>query len=334
MASTATWADIKGAGATFPSAVYESWARQYEKTAAVKVSYQPTGSGDGVKRMVAREVQFGGTDVALSDAELSKHKLIQIPTLVGGLVPVVNLGNIGNNELRLTGAVLADIMLGNIGHWNDSRIAKLNPNLTLPSKPIVRVVRSDKSGSTEGFTRYLSMVSSGFASQVGSSLLPKWPKEDSVEAAQGNDGIVKAIASTPGAIGYVSYDRLLKTSLAGVRLETGDGSAFIAASEEGFRQAVRISKMQTEGMESAPLLNLPSPSAWPITLATYIVFDAAPKKASDVSDAMQFLYWTQLAGDKLVKNTGFAPLPLRVQATFSAKFLKIAPQDGNFVKLF
>ena len=135
------WADVSGAGATFPSAVYESWARQYEKLSGVKVTYQPTGSGDGIKKVSAREVQFGGTDIALTEAELVKNKLIQLPTLVGGIVPVVNLDGIRSNELKLTGFVLAEIMQGNIKKWNDKKVAELNPGLLLPNKVIVRIVR-------------------------------------------------------------------------------------------------------------------------------------------------------------------------------------------------
>lgn len=331
---TLSLAEVKGAGATFPSAVYESWARQYEKLTGVKVNYQATGSGDGLKRAIAREVQFGGSDIALSEAELAKSKLIQLPTLVGGIVPVLNLGNISSNDLRLSGPVLADIMLGNISQWNDKKIVGLNPNLALPNKPIVRVVRADKSGSTEGFTKYLSLVSKTFEERVGVSALPKWPHENTLVSAQGNDGLVKAVASTLGAISYVSYDRVLKSNLVAARLETGDAGNFVAASEDGFKQAVRVSKMQTEGLDTASLLNMPHPMAWPITLTTYVLFDAYPKRASEASEAMQFLYWSQLSGDKLVKNTGFAPLPLRVQAVFSAKFSKIAPQDGVPLQIF
>ena len=326
-------ADVTGAGATFPSAVYESWAKQYEKQTGVKVNYQPTGSGDGIKKVSAREIQFGGTDIALTAAELAKSKLIQLPTLVGGIVPVINLEGIHSNELKLTGLVLAEIMVGNIAQWNDKRIADLNPGLLLPGKAIVRIVRADKSGSTEGLTKYLSLVSKSFEAQVGVSAQPKWPNEASLFSAQGNDGLVKTLASKPGSISYVSFDRVLKAGLTAVRLHRGNASNFVAASEEGFKQAVRSSRMQSEGADTASLLNLPNSYAWPITLTTFVLFDATPKRAADSAAALRFLYWTQLAGDRLVQDTGFAPLPLRVQAAFSAKFSKVVPQDGGAIQL-
>jgi len=333
LASTAQ-AEVKGAGATFPSAVYETWIRAYEKEFGVKVSYQPTGSGDGLKRIIARQVQFGGSDIAMSEADLIKHKLVQIPMLVGGVVPVVNLAGVRSNELRLTGDVLADIMLGNISKWNDPKIAALNPRMPLPAKAIVRVVRADRSGTSEGFTRYLALVSTAFQQRIGASAQPKWINDATLVAAPGNDGVVKALLGTPGAISYVSYDRVLNAGLSGVRLQSGDTSSFVAASEETFRQAVRSSKMQSDGVETASLINLPHANAWPITLTTYVLMDASPRKNTDVNDALQFLYWTQLLGDKLVRNTGFAPLPLRVQATFAGRFSKITPQDRSIVKLF
>lgn len=326
--------DVFGAGATFPSEVYQAWAVKYEKLYGKKVVYNPTGSGDGVKKIIARAVAFGGTDSAMSEADLAKNHLVQLPTLVGGIVPVVNIRGLGANDLRLTGDVLADIFRGQISAWNDKRIQAINPGLALPAQAIVLVVRSDKSGSTEGFTKYLALVSPGFKKEIGVSSLPKWPgTSGAVMAAEGNDGVAKTIREVPGAISYLSYDRVIKYGLASARLRGGDGTTFVAANEDSFRAAVKASDMVHSGDEMTSLLNMPAAAAWPITLTTFVLMDAQPKTASSVSTAMHFLYWTQLSGCSLLRNTGFAPLPIAIQAKFSARFARIRPQDGLMIKL-
>lgn len=327
-------AQVRGAGATFPSVVYQAWTQEYEKVTSKKVLYSPTGSGDGQKKIIAREVDFGGSDLPMSEADLAKHRLLQLPTLVGGMVPVVNLKGVSANALRLDGAVLADIFLGKVVHWNDRSIAALNPRLVLPKLPIVRVVRSDKSGSTDAFTHYLSLQSEAFKQALGRSSSPAWPTEGSViEKGEGNDGVVALLKKTPGAISYVSYDRVVQQQLSAVVLRNGTQSGFVEASERGFRAAVLASDMYKTGDETTSLMNLPSADAWPITLTTFVLVDAQPQSASAVQDTFQFLYWTQLSGDRLLKNSGFTPFPSAVQARFAARLAAIRPKDGSIVKL-
>jgi phosphate transport system substrate-binding protein len=323
-----------GAGATFPSAVYQVWAQKYEKAFNKQVTYAPTGSGDGVRKIIAREVAFSGTDTPVTEAELVKNRLIQLPVLVGGIVPIVNIRGIANNELRLTGEVLADIFRGDIKVWNDKRIQNLNPNAALPAIFITRVVRTEKSGTTEGFTKYLAQMSPEFKKDIGVSSLPNWVKPGAtVSAFEGNDGVAKGIRENQGTIGYLSYDRAVKYGLTTVRLRSGDGNNFVAASEDGFSAAVKASDMHRSGDETSSLLNTPAAAAWPITLTTYILLDAQPKTAGTVATAMHFLYWTQLSGDGLLRNTGFAPLPTTVQAKFTARIMKIRALDGQPIAL-
>ncbi|HJV61062.1 MAG TPA: phosphate ABC transporter substrate-binding protein PstS [Albitalea sp.] len=319
-------AEIRGAGATFPSDVYKSWALAYEKERGGKVSYRPTGSGDGIKRIVAREVDFGGSDSPLSPQELEKNRLVQFPTAVGGIVPVVNLRGVASNQLRLSGELLADIMRGAVTRWNDPRLVALNPDLALPAAPIVRVVRAEKSGSTEAFTKYLSAMSPEWQGGVGHGQLVRWP--GTPIAAEGNDGIVKAIKETAGAIGYVSYDRVVQHRLVGARLRNRAGS-FVAASEEGFRSAVQASDLDKKSDETASLLDQAGPLSWPVTVTTYVLVDAQPRTAEQARAALQFLYWTFLKGDTLVRSTGFTPLPTVIQARLVPRFQKVKPQDGQ-----
>jgi phosphate transport system substrate-binding protein len=318
--------DIRGAGATFPSDVYKSWAAAYGQEHGVRVSYQPTGSGDGIKRIVAREVDFGGTDSPMSAADLGKQRLVQFPIAVGGIVPVVHVRGIGANHLHLSGEVLADIMSGAITHWNDKRIAELNPELSLPAHAIVRVVRAERSGSTDAFTRYLSLMSASWKANVGHGQAVKWP--GTPVAVEGNDGIAKAIKATAGAIGYVSYDRVLQHKLAGVKLINRAGSA-VSAGEDGFRWAVRASDLNTKGDETASLLDQPGPLSWPITVTTYVLVDAAPQSSEKARESLQFLYWAFMKGDALLRSTGFTPLPATVQARLVPRFQSIRPQDGK-----
>ena len=324
--------EIRGAGATFPSDVYKTWASAYQKERAQTVSYRATGSGDGIKRIVAREVDFGASDSPLSAADLAKHRLVQFPTAVGGIVPVVNLPGVHANELRLSGELLADIMAGRVTHWNDPRIAALNP-LRLPALAITCIVRADKSGTTDAFTKYLSTMSAPWRSEVGHGQLVAWP--GAPLAVDGNDGIVKALKDKVGAIGYVSYDRVIHHGLAGVRLRNTTGS-FVVASEEGFRAAVMESDLAKKGDETASLLNRPGALAWPVTVTTFVLVDAEPKTAAGARDALQFLYWTFLNGDALIRSSGFTPLPAHIQARLVPRFQQVKPQDKqplNFYSL-
>jgi phosphate transport system substrate-binding protein len=237
-------AQVNGAGATFPSKVYDRWAQSFAKEAGQQVVYKGTGSGDGIKQITERSVDFGGTDSPLLSEELAKRRLIQMPMQIGGIVPVLNVLGIGSNKMLLSAEVLADIMEGRIAKWNDTRIVGLNPGLSLPARAILRIVRSDKSGTTEGFTRYLAEVSPGFKKDVGIGQLPNWPGE--VTRAEGNDGMVKALKASEGAIAYVSYDRVVKDELAAVRLRNA-ASQVVSASEAGFRAAILDSDVSRKG---------------------------------------------------------------------------------------
>lgn len=319
---------VKGAGASFPSKVYAQWAKSYQGLRGVGVDYRPTGSGDGIKQATARAVDFGGTDSPLNSEELAKRHLIQIPMLVGGLVPVVNLPGVGAQKLRLTGERLAEIMMGSIERWDDPRIRELNPGLPLPALRIQRIVRADKSGSTEGFTAYLSQLSPAFKAAVGSSQSPQWPGPPL--AGDGNDGLVRLLAVTPGAITYVSYDRVVRDKLAAVMLRNADGQ-WVAASENGFVSAIRASDLHRKGDDQASLLQRPGPGSWPITLTSFVLVDALPQAAASTERTLRFIYWCFMNGDELTRGTGFAPLPITTQAKIVNRMSKVKARDGGVI---
>lgn len=316
---------VAGQGATFPSKVYETWARAFEKAGGGHVAYKGTGSGDGLKQIGARQVDFGGSDSPLPAAELARQHLVQLPMLVGGVVPVVNLPGL-SQPLQLDGETLAEIFLGRIKLWNDARIAALNPGLALPATPIKRIVRAEKSGTSEGLSRYLAGVSARFKAELGASQAPAWPGEPL--KAEGNDGMVQMLRATPGALAYVSYDRVLRDKLAAVKLRNAAGR-FVAPSERGFAAAVLESDMHRQGDDLATLLDRPGADAWPITLASFVLVDAAPASGARAQPTLKFLYWCFMHGDELTRGSGFAPLPISVQSRLAARFTQVRPKDGQ-----
>ncbi len=320
-------ASIRGAGATFPAAIYTSWGQSFTKEKAIPVTYQAVGSGDGVKRIIAREVDFGASDVAVSREEIKRNNLFQFPTVVGGIVPVVSFRPGSSGQLRLTGPVLADIFAGRITEWNDPRIAELNPGSDLPKVTITRIVREDSSGTTAAFTSYLSLVSENWSRSIASGNTVSWP--GTVTKARGNDGVVEALKGARGAITYVSLDRIARDKLNPVLLENRQGK-FVAPSEAGLKAAVKASAMNLTADEYASLLNMPGSTTWPITQATFVLVDRAPKTAASVSQTLGFFYWAFMRGDDIITNTGFVPLPTAMQARSMGRFKEeIKPQDGG-----
>lgn len=330
-AALAAEVSLKGTGATFPSKVYGRWIERFnELNPQVMLGYAPTGSGEGIKQISARAVQFGGTDTPLTPAALQDKGLVQVPMLVGGLVPTVNLPGVGANRLLLTGEVLADIMLGKVTQWDDEAIRALNPGMRLPKLAIVRVVRQDKSGSSEGLAAYLAMVSPAFKAQVTVSHQPNWPGQPL--AGKGNDGVAELLKATPGAITYLSFDRVMRDQLTGVRMRNPSGRD-VTASVEAFRDAILGSDVYRKGDDTASLMNVDRPGAWPLTMTSYVLLDARPKSMRETEWAARFVFWCFMHGDDLTKGTGFAPLPDRVQAKLAARLMQIHGPNGEMPKL-
>lgn len=323
-------APVTGAGASFPGLVYSAWSFGYSKERGQDVRYASTGSGDGVKQMNERTVDFGATDNPLTDTELKAGKLIQFPTMAGGIVPVVNVRGIANGQLKLTGPVLAGLFSGEIKTWDDARISSLNPGLALPKTRVSRVVREDASGSTGIFTEYLAKHSPAWAGSVGVGKLVKWKGD--VLAAKGNDGVAEAVKNTPGAIGYVSFDRVLRDALVAVSLRNKAGQ-FVVPSEAAFSAAVKASSISKSESLSASLIDMEGVVVWPIVDLTYVLLDGAPKSSARASASAKFFYWAFLKGDALIRGTGFAALPTEVQAMVVRKLADIKPTDGKSINL-
>jgi phosphate transport system substrate-binding protein len=195
-------ADITGAGATFPFPVYSKWAEAYKKETGTGLNYQSIGSGGGIRQIKAKTVDFGATDAPLKGEELQKDGLVQFPTVLGGVVPVVNIQGLATGELKLTGEVLADIYRGEIKKWSDPKIAQLNPGMKLPDANITPVYRSDGSGTTSIFTSYLAEVSAQWKSSLGAGTTVNWPVG---QGGKGNEGVAATVKQVNNSIGYVEY---------------------------------------------------------------------------------------------------------------------------------
>lgn len=319
-------APLVGQGASFPSLVYSAWSFGYSKERDQQVRYTATGSGDGVRQITDRKVDFGATDSPLTTDQLASSKLIQFPTMAGGIVPVVNLKGVATGALKLTGPVLADIFSGEIKTWDDPKIAALNAGLLLPKTKVIRVGRLDASGSTAIFSQYLAKQSPPWAGEYGVGKQIKFKGD--VTLVNGNDGVAEAVKGTPGSIGYVSFDRVLKGGLAAVMLRNKAG-LFVAPSELAFNAAVRASSISKSSALTTSLVDLDGVNVWPIVDLTYILLDSAPESAARASASAKFFYWAFLKGDAIIKGTGFAPLPTEVQALVVRKLAEIKPLDGK-----
>ena len=279
--STAAYAaEITGAGATFPYPVYSKWADAYKTATGNTVNYQSIGSGAGIKQIQAKTVTFGASDMPLDQKDLDKDGMFQFPTVIGGNVIAFNIEGIKANELVLSGDVVADIFLGKIKKWDDPRIAMLNRYLTLPAQPITVVRRSDGSGTTYVFAKYLSSVSKEWNDKVGTGTALEWPVG---VGAKGNDGVAGNIQQTKNSIGYVEYAYAKQNKLGYAALSIND--RIIEASKNSFQS-----------------------NEWPITAPTYIIMYKQPTDKAAAIEAVNFFDWAYKNGDKMADDLDYVPL--------------------------
>ncbi len=191
--------DVTGAGATFPAPLYAKWADSYNKATGARINYQSVGSGAGIRQIKGKTVDFGATDMPLKDEELEKDGLMQFPTVIGGVVPIINIPGIQPGQIRLTGEALGDIFLGKITQWNDPALVSLNPGVALPSAKIQVVRRADGSGTSFIFTNYLSKVNADWKAKVGEGTAVNWPVG---AGGKGNEGVAAFVQKLPNSIGY------------------------------------------------------------------------------------------------------------------------------------
>lgn len=299
---TAQAAEVLGAGASLPAPVYAKWARAYKQSTGNKVVYQSIGSGSGVVQITGKSVDFGASDSPLSGAVLEKNGLLQFPTLLGGVVPIVNLPNIKAGVVKLSGPVLADIYMGKIVTWDDNAITQINPGVSLPNLAIAVVRRSDSSGSTLLFTDYLSKVSPEWKAKLGRGVTVPWTVG---LGGKGDEGVTKFVQRLPGAIGFVDYGYAFNHSLTYTQLKNQSG-AFVAPSPQSLAAAVSIDWENSAFSEI--LTEERSQGAWPITGATFALIRKVPEKPEQAREILKFFTWAFKEGGKSATESNYVPL--------------------------
>lgn len=317
--------DVTGAGATFPAPLYAKWADAYHKATGTRVNYQSVGSGAGLRQIRGKTVDFGASDMPLTDEELAKDGLMQFPTVIGGVVPVVNLKGIDTRQLRLTGAVLGNIYLGKITRWNDPAIASLNPGLKLPDTAIAVVRRADGSGTTFIFTNYLSKVNAEWKSKVGEGTAVNWPTG---AGGKGNEGVAAFVQRLPNSIGYVEYAYAKQNKMTYALLQNAAGN-FVAPDDATFKAAAAGAEWQKSFYQI--LTNQPGKDAWPITGATFIMMHLKQDKPQQAAASLRFFDWAFKNGDKMSEELDYVPLPDSVKAMIRKAWAKITDDAGRSV---
>ncbi len=305
-ASRAT--DITGAGATFPYPIYAKWADAYKTQTGIGMNYQSIGSGGGIKQITAKTVDFGASDMPLKPEELEKNGLMQFPTVVGGVVPVINVNGIETGKLKLTGSLLAAIYLGKITKWNDPALTGLNADLKLPDENITVVHRSDGSGTSFIFTNYLSKASDEWKSSVGEGTAVSWKTGT---GGKGNEGVASYVQRIKNSIGYVEYAYALQNKMNYVQMKNRDGQ-FVKPDENSFKAAAAGAHWDKAPGFYEILTDEAGKDSWPISGATFILMHKVQEKPETGAEVLKFFDWAYDKGGKMAADLDYVPLPENV----------------------
>jgi phosphate transport system substrate-binding protein len=298
-------AEITGAGASFVFPAMSKWSADYNKATKNKVNYQSIGSGGGIAQIKAATVDFGSSDAPLKPGDLAASGLAQFPSVMGAVVPVVNIPGVKPGSVKLTGPIIADIYLGKITNWNDPAIAAVNSGVTFPALKITVVHRSDGSGTTFNFVNYLSKVSLDWRNKVGEGTAVKWPAGI---GGKGNEGVAAYTKQIKGAIGYVelSYAITNKLNYTAVRNRAGN---FIVPSKESIKAAAASAEWGDVKDFSLVITDAPGEQAYPISATNFILMYKNPKKPQRSKEALAFFDWVYKNGDTSAEALGYVALP-------------------------
>ena len=320
--------EITGAGATFPYPIYAKWAEAYKAKSDVSMNYQSIGSGGGIKQINAKTVDFGASDKPLTPEELDKGGLMQFPTVVGGVVPVINVDGIAAGELKLDGTTLADIYLGKITKWNDPAIVALNKGIKLSDDLITVVHRSDGSGTSFIFTNYLSKVSAEWKATVGEGTAVSWKAGT---GGKGNEGVASYVQRIKGSIGYVEYAYALQNKMNSVSLKNHDGN-YVKAEEKSFKAAAGGARWEKAPGFYEILTDEAGQDSWPISGATFILMHKAQEKPESAKEVLKFFDWAYSNGDKMASELDYVALPENVKKLIRAAWKnQIKSESGKAV---
>ncbi|WP_058358806.1 phosphate ABC transporter substrate-binding protein PstS [Xanthomonas translucens] len=298
-------ADVTGAGASFIYPVMSKWSADYNTSTGKKVNYQSIGSGGGIAQIKAATVDFGSSDAPLKPDELAASGLAQFPSVIGGVVPVVNVQGIAPGALKLDGKTLADIFLGKVKTWNDPAIVALNPGAKLPDAKITVVHRSDGSGTSFNFTNYLSKVNPDWKSKVGEGTAVQWPVGI---GGKGNEGVAAYVKQIKGGIGYVELSYALQNKMAYTAMKNAAGK-FVQPSDESFAAAAASADWANAKDFYLVMTNAPGEAAWPITATNFILVHKQPKNPASAKATKDFFKWVYANGDAQAKQLDYVPLP-------------------------
>ena len=316
--------DLTGAGATFPYPIYSKWFNDYARETGVRINYQSIGSGGGIRQLSEETVDFGATDGPMTDEELARAKggeILHVPTVIGAVVLAYHLEGLAT-PLQLSGDVIADIFLGKITRWNDSRIAALNPGAALPNADVIVVHRSDGSGTTYVFTDYLAKVSRQWLGGPGRGKEVQWPTG---LGAKGNEGVAGQVKQTPGSIGYMELAYATQNDLpfASVRNRTGQ---FVPASIESI-SAAASGAMQELGPGTdfrVSIADAEGAAAYAISSFTWIILYRNQPDTVKGQKLVDFLRWAVTHGQQSAAALDYAPLPDDVVAIIQERLETIS----------
>ncbi len=315
--------EITGAGATFPAPIYAKWASEYNKATGVKVNYQSIGSGGGIKQIDSKTVDFGASDMPQTDEVLKSKGQMQFPTVMGGVVPVINIKGIESGQLKLTGALLGDIYLGKVARWNDPAIKELNPTLPLPDAAITQVRRADGSGTTFIFTNYLSKVNPEWKSKVGEGTAVNWPVG---AGGKGNEGVAAFVGRLPNSLGYVEYSYVKQNKMTYAVVQNSAGN-FVKPEDDTFKAAAAGADWAKSFYQI--LTNQPGKDAWPISGATFILMHNKQDKPANATEVLKFFSWAYKNGDKTAADLDYVPMPKPVIAAIEKAWGEIKDTAGK-----
>ena len=307
-------AEVTGAGASFVFPAMSKWSADYNKATKNKINYQSIGSGGGIAQIKAGTVDFGSSDAPLKAGDLAASGLAQFPSVMGAVVPVVNIPGVKPGSVKLTGPILADIYLGKITRWNDPAIAAVNPGVTFPDLKITVVHRSDGSGTTFNFVNYLSKVSLDWRNKVGEGTSVKWPTG---LGGKGNEAVAAYVKQIKGAIGYVelSYALTNKLNYTAVRNRAGN---FIVPSKESIKAAAASADWENAKDFSLVMTDAPGEQAYPISATNFILMHKKPKNPARNAEALKFFDWVYASGDASAEALGYVALPAELTAQIKA----------------
>lgn len=317
--------DVTGAGATFPAPLYAKWADAYNKATGVRINYQSVGSGAGLNQIRSKTVDFGASDMPLKDDALAKDGLVQFPTVIGGVVPVVNIKGVQPGQIKLTGQVLGDIYLGKVTKWNDAALTALNPGVPLPDEPISVVRRADGSGTSFIFTNYLSKVNPEWQAKVGEGTAVNWPTG---AGGKGNEGVAAFVNRLPNSIGYVEYAYVKQNKMTYTLLKNKDGQ-FAAPDDANFKAAAAGADWNKSFYQV--LTDQPGKETWPLSGATFIMMQKTQDKPAQATGTLKFFEWAFVGGDKMATELEYVPLPDNVKALVRKQWADIKDASGKAV---